>query len=125
MPARIILNEQHSLNPAQRRVLGERFESFTLVPIPSTGLSRGEQEVLAEELLRSIDPVVFVSPVPLLLAIMAGRCGRTVAARKVDVHPSGTPPVFLFHNGSRTKTETFDGRINTVLNPEGWELLLL
>ena len=125
MPARIIINEQHSLSPAQSRILGERFGSYSLVSIPAAGLSRAGQEALAAELLQSPAPVVFISPVPLLLAIMAGRCGRDVAARDRDAHPSGTPPVFLFHNDIRIKTESADGRISSTLAPDGWELVLL
>lgn len=125
MPARIIINEQHSLNPAQRRILGERFTSFDLVQIPGTGLSRSSQEALARELLTSLDPVVFVSPVPLLLAIMAGHCARSLPARNEHTQPSGTPSVFLFHNDNRAKTEISAGQISTILSPDGWELLLL
>lgn len=125
MPARVIINEQHSLNPAQRRILGERFGTYSLVSIPASGLSKAAQEALAAELLASVEPVVFVSPVPLLLAIMAGRCGRDVAARDRDTPPSGTPQVFLFHNDSRVKTETADGRISSTLAPDGWALVLL
>lgn len=125
LAARVIINEQHALNPAQGRILGEHFGTFTLIRVPASGLSRDEQRQWAADLLTSLDPVVFISPVPLLLAIMAGRCGRSLAARNDNSHPSGTPPVFLFHNDSRTKTETRDGRISTVLSPDGWELLLL
>lgn len=125
MPARVIINEQHSLNPTQGRVLEERFVTYSFVGIPATGLSRDDQELLSEELCKSVDPVVFVSPVPLLLAIMAGRCGRAVAARDIDAHPSGMPPVFLFHNDTRVKTEHADGRITSILSPDGWELILL
>ena len=125
MPARIIINEQHSLNPAQSRILQERFQVFDLVRIPATGLSRSGQETLACELLTSPDPVVFVSPVPLLLAIMAGHCARSLAARNDNDHPAGTPLVFLFHNDNRAKTEISAGQISTILSPHGWELLLL
>lgn len=125
MPARVIINEQHSLNPAQRRILGEHFGQYTLLRVPASGLSSLEQKQWAADLLTSQAPVVFVSPVPLLLAIMAGRCSRSLAARTDSPHPSGTPPVFLFHNDSRTKTETLDGLISTVLSPDGWELLPL
>lgn len=125
MPARVIINEQHSPNPAQSRILGERFGTYSLVSIPASGLSRAGQEALAADLLTSVEPVVFVSPVPLLLAIMAGRCGRDVAARDGKTHPSGTPPVFLFHNDIRVKTESADGRISSTLAPDGWDLVLL
>jgi len=123
--ARVIINEQHVLTQDQVRILETSFPDFELLPIPSRGLSRADLERLAGELLRSVEAVVFASPVPLLLAIMAGRCGRSLAARNDGEHPSGTPPVFLFHNDSRTKSETLDGRISAALSPDGWELLLL
>lgn len=124
MPTRIIINEQHSLNPAQGRILGERFASFEFVRIPAHGLTRPQQEALAEKLLADAWPVVFVSPVPLLLAIMAGRCGPNASARP-GAHPASMPQLFLFHNDVRIKTETADGRISSMLAPEGWELIRL
>lgn len=125
MPARVIINEQHSLNPAQGRILGERFGSYESIKIPAQGLSRARQEALGTDLMRTIDPVVFVSPVPLLLAIMAGNCGRSLAVQDSGHLRPGTPPVFLFHNDLRSKTENDEGKISSTIAAEGWELILL
>ncbi|MBE1426633.1 hypothetical protein H4684_003299 [Desulfomicrobium macestii] len=125
MPARVIINEQHSLNPAQGRILGERFGSYESIKIPAQGLSRAQQEAMAADLMRTIGPVVFISPVPLLLAIMAGNCGRSLAVQDSGRPRPGTPPVFLFHNDLRSKTETGEGRITSTIAPKGWELILL
>lgn len=124
MPTRVVINEQHSLNPAQSRILGERFTSFQFVRIPAHGLTRPQQEALAEGLMADASPVVFVSPVPLLLAIMAGKCGRNAPAHP-GVHLASMPQLFLFHNDVRIKTESADGRISNALAPEGWELIQL
>jgi len=125
MPARVIINEQHSLNPAQGRILGERFGSYESISIPAQGLSRAQQEALAADLMRTDGPVVFVSPVPLLLAIMAGKCGRELAHRDCGEPRAGYPPVFLFHHDSRSKTETADATITSTVVADGWTLLLL
>lgn len=123
--ARIIINEQHSLNPAQHRILGERFESFEMIEIPAQGLPLAQQKDLASDLLGDATPVVFVSPVPLLLAIMAGKCGRDLAHRDCGDPCIGYPQVFLFHNDSRSKAETAGATITSIVATEGWTLLLL
>ncbi|NLV97984.1 MAG: hypothetical protein GX043_11720, partial [Desulfovibrionales bacterium] len=48
MSAHVIINEQHSLNTNQVQILEKRFPGYSLVPIPATGLSRLEQEKLAQ-----------------------------------------------------------------------------
>lgn len=124
MSARVIINEQHSLNSNQAQILEKRFSGYTLVPIPATGLSRLEQEKLAQTLMATSEPVIFVSPVPLLLAIMAGHCCQGVAAPISATNTQG-PQVFLFHNDQRHKTEKIDGSIIGFPANTGWELLLL
>ena len=124
-PARIIINEQHSLNPAQSRILRERFRSFELIEIPAQGLPLAQQKDLALKLLADSNPVVFVSPVPVLLAIMAGKCGQELAHRVCCNPFAGYPPVFLFHNDARSKTEADGGTVTSTVAVDGWTLLLL
>ena len=125
MTARVIINEQHSLNPAQRRILGERFGSYEFIKIPAQGLSRVQQEALAADLMVSMSPVVFVSPVPLLLAIMTAMCGRSLADQDCGRLRPGTPQAFLFHNDFRSKSENGEGKITSTIATDGWEMILL
>ena len=110
----VILNEQHSLLPAQTALLDAKFGAggWKIFPVPATGWTRQEIETLAVELAEPARAlaVVFASPIPLLIA--------RLAARK-DL-------VLVFHNDRRVAKEVPDGKggvkvIHTVA-PDGWEL---
>ena len=110
----VIINEQHKLLPQQEILLRERFGSYELLLVPARGWTREEVDRVYLELVRAPVRVVFVSPVPLLLARLS---------RAVGAGGSGAFGVFLFWNDRRVKQELDDGRIISRLDPEGWELV--
>jgi len=109
MTTLIIINEQHSLLPDQKRVLNEELRGpWELFPVPAGGWTLAE---MRDEVLPEIGdrPVVFVSPIPALILMLAGsRAGVNV---------------WVMHNDCRVAKELPGGRVVHTVAPEGWELV--
>ena len=109
MKTLIIINEQHTLLPDQQRVLDENLRrGWELFPVPAEGWTLAE---MREDVLLEIGdrPVVFVSPIPALILMLAGsRAGVNIA---------------VMHNDRRVAKELPGGRVVHTVAPEGWELV--
>jgi len=105
----LIINEQHSLLPDQRRVLEERFPEANVghILIPAKGLDLDELRSLYSELLTKThnisNVIVMVSPIPAIIKWL--------------------PSVYVFFNSQREKKELPNGKIIFTVAKEGWELI--
>ena len=120
----IIINESHSLLPEQERLLNERFERYEFLYVPKNGWSYNEQLRIARDLVQEGGNIIFVSPVPVLLAYIGfykgyGRAGIDIGQPFIGCDIN----LFLFHNDHRLKKELPDGRIIQVVSPTGWQLV--
>jgi hypothetical protein len=117
----VVMNEQHSLLPEQERILRGRFGGWEVVKVPARGWTRAEMDAIANRILgvaaAGVVHVVFVSPVPYLLARLSYIAGSCTNA------PCRNLVVWLFHNDRREKVELPDGRIIYRVPREGWELV--
>jgi len=72
MKAVIVINEQHNLLDVQEAQLRDLFpEGWDTFPVPKGGLSAEAQRLAAQDLLTDYEAIVFVSPVPMMLAEVA------------------------------------------------------
>lgn len=120
----VILNEQHTLLPDQKRRLDEVFgdDGWETYPVPAEGWVREEIIKQAEGILRNAlawkddhdYTVVFASPVPALLVILARHSG---SERKPILG------VFVFHNDKRIAKELPGGKSIHTVAPDGWEFV--
>ena len=129
MKALIVINEQHQLLPDQERVLLERFDSFERVNVPAEGWTLDEIRAQAETLWSRISEcaIVFASPIPALLAILANWDGQTAALASLETQENqdGTAKqsVFVLHNDRRDKKELPGGKVIATVAAEGWQLI--
>lgn len=122
MKAKVVINEQHSLFPDQERALKEVFEEFELVKIRENGMKKAELMKLASQLIDN-GPVVFASPVPILMGYVAYYAGYGAAGNDEGVLLRGAfTEVYVFHNDRRVKKES-NGKIISAVAKEGWELV--
>lgn len=112
----VFINEQHYLLPGQVELLEDVYETRL---VPKDGWTYEEQLVVANQALNDLreseddeDSVVFVSPVPALLKLLAHASGKF-----------GGFDCLVFHNDRRDKKELPDGRIISVVAKDGWELV--
>ena len=122
---KIIINEQHSLLPDQDRVLRKKFNDHNLefVKVPASGWTIEEMKQKINELSQA-DVVVFVSPVPYILAMMSFDRGYDQGFGLAGGQfPDQASEVFIFMNEHREKKELPDGRMIQVLAPIGWKLV--
>ena len=106
----IIINEQHTLLPAQKehiRILGYG-DTYA---VPSCGITIETQQYAAKALTREYRRIVFVSPVPIMLA----HC--VLEAQGTDTY------IYVFANDHREKKELPNGKIITTVAREGWQLI--
>jgi len=117
----VLINEQHSVMDQQRELLNSLYglDQWSLLKIPSNGLNVDQQEDLGEELSKVIyhseADIVFASPVPFLLTLLAyadGRANRETGAC-----------VKVFHNDQRVKKELPNGKIIYTVAPTGWVIV--
>jgi len=121
----IIINEQHSLMADQEGLLLENGfgpSAAVQVKVPAEGWTFDKMEELAEATVGLAEAnesatVVFVSPVPALIAMLARVAGERPELLKV----------LIMHNDQRVAREVPDGKggtkvIHTVA-PDGWELV--
>ena len=120
----VIINEAHSLLDEQKKLLYETFDSFGYLYVPKEGWSLYDQQRIARELVEEGGSVIFVSPVPVLLAYIGfykgyGRAGLDIGQPFVGVNTD----LYVFHNDHRDKKELPDGRIIQVVSQTGWQLV--
>lgn len=111
----VIMNEQHTLLPAQEALLSPGFE---IEKIPADGLTAAHQAAVVDRLVARNVRIVFLSPVPLMLAKASAFMGNCEGR-------AGSAPfsVALFHNDRREKKELPGGKVISVVAAEGWQLI--
>ncbi len=107
---KVIINEQHKLLPEQEMLINKEFgkDGWEFLLVPAKGWDVKETEEVADSILK-INDTVFVSPVPLLLAIACIRLNHT----------------YLFFNPNREKKELPNGKVIFTVPAKGWELLYI
>jgi len=110
--ALVIMNENHLLLEDQKELL-KFFDKIEYLKVPSAGWTAEEQMAVCRKLWLSDrnTAIVFVSPVPYLLAQVAS-----------DVNIRGYS-LYIFHNDNREKKELPNGKIVFSIPKTGWELL--
>lgn len=113
--ALVIINEQHTLLPEQKKLLEKRYV-FQEILLPKRGLDKAAMLNLATELIlenkrwlkkHRVQEIIFVSPIPGLMAML---CQRGKSFR-------------VLHNSRREKVENPDGRLVMTLAKKGWEII--
>ena len=125
MKATVIINEQHSMLPDQVRVMDTIFGSgeWDEFPVPAAGWSYSEMLPIAGSLIETAETlgtaeepftVVFLSPVPAMLKLLAKRSGME-DCRFLDV--------CVFHNDKREAKELPNGKVIHTVAKTGWILV--
>jgi len=111
----VILNEQHTLLPEQQKILDHEYgqDGWELFNVPAEGWTLKEMGDLA--IMMSTRNVVFVSPIPALMKLIADR-----DVCKWDGHQASFR---VFHNDRREKKELPNGKVIMTVAKEGWELV--
>ena len=110
--ATLIINENHSLSENQKELL-KIFDKIEYLKVPSAGWTAEEQMAVCRKLWLSDrnTAIVFVSPIPYLLAQIAS-----------DVN-TRCYSLYVFHNDNREKKELPNGQIIFSIPKTGWKLL--
>jgi hypothetical protein len=111
----IIMNKQHKLTPQQQDILGGA--EYEIVAVPPEGWTLDEMKEILKRLIVELEQgkkIVFVSPVPYLLATLSLWKGG---------HPKSPGKIAIFHNDRREKKELPDGKVVFSIPQEGWELV--
>lgn len=118
--AKIVMNEQHTLLSDQTRVLDEHFPGgWSLLPVPADGWTLAEMRKIASRIC--VGNVVFASPVPALLAMLARESGwRSGIKDQISLEPLR---VWVLHNDNRVAKELPGGKIVHTVSPDGWVLV--
>jgi len=99
----VIMNETHKLMDEQHKLL-EVFGEYDILSVPKAGWTIDDMNNLDIDI---DDRIVFVSPVPYLLAKLSKRGYE----------------VYLFHNDNRHKVELPDGKVIFRIPEKGWKLI--
>ena len=114
MKTTVIINEQHTLLPEQESILIEKFVTWTTIPVPATGWTKEERDIICNTLIGN---VVFVSPIPGMILELAGR-----ASFESCNHGAQTVRPWVFSNDTREKRELPNGNVISVIATTGWYL---
>jgi len=127
MKTLVIINEQHKLLTAQEQILNEKFKDWEFLKVPASGWTLKDIREIENKLKTShgIESVVFVSPIPVLIASLSARVGfdHGFAHNPNANHVGESPAIFIFHNDKREKIELPDGRIINKIADDGWQLI--
>lgn len=79
----IIINEAHSLLSEQEKILKEKFGTYEFLHVPQVGWSKEDQFKIAKKLVNEGGNIIFISPVPVLLSLVAfykgyGKAGKDI-----------------------------------------------
>lgn len=120
----IIINEAHSLLSEQEKILNETFGAYEFLYAPRDGWSYSDQLRIAKQLVEEGGNIVFVSPVPVLLGLVAFYKGYGRAGIEIGQPFMGCDiNLYLFHNDCREKKELPNGKIIQVVTSTGWQLV--
>jgi len=120
----VIMNESHTLLSEQEKILNETFGTYEFLYVPKEGWSYSDQLKIAKELVQEGGNIIFVSPVPVLLSLIAFYRGYGEAGIDIGQPFMGCNiNLYLFHNDHREKRELPDGRIIQVVASTGWQLV--
>jgi len=108
----IIVNEQHCLFNEQKELLLKKYQIEGEIKVPTNGWNLKKIREIANSLIGK--QVVFVSPVPALMALMQ---------TSEDTTGTHRVPFKVFHNSVREKKQLPDGRIIQTVAKTGWELV--
>lgn len=65
----VLINEQHKLLPDQEHILNEAIDEYKIIKIPVDGWTSTEIVDKLNEIRKNFDMVIFVSPIPLMIAL--------------------------------------------------------
>jgi len=118
----VIINEQHSLLPAQIEILENRIGDYEIIRVPAMGWTLKEQYEILQKLVHHI--VIFVSPIPYLMKQLSfyEGYGHMENCDNGLLIGYGTQ-VLVFHNDKREKKELPNGKIISVVAETGWQLV--
>lgn len=120
----IIINEAHSLLSEQEKILKEKFGTYEFLHVPKNGWSKEDQLRIAKKLIKEGGNIIFISPVPLLLGLIAFYKGYGKAGKDIGQPFMGWDiSLYLFHNNQREKRELPNGKIIQVVASTGWQLV--
>lgn len=144
----VLINEQHSLMPAQEEILKEKFGQWEFVKVPATGWTIDEMKNVAQDLYLTLveakpafpgtknnkmkavmtsntgkhnTAIVFVSPIPYLLKELT-RLSVTGVPNSDVGETYEQFEIYVFHRDRREKTES-NGVITTTVSNDGWQLV--
>ena len=127
MKTLVVINEQHKLLDAQKRILDEKFSNWEFLKVPADGWTLEDVKETENKLKisKGVGSVVFVSPIPVLIANLSfsGGFDHGYSHNPNANHVGDTPFVFIFHNDKREKVELSDGRIINKIADDGWQLI--
>jgi len=106
----VIINEQHTLLSEQVELLEAEFKSYEELDVPTEGWAE-EQIYEQYKTLATAEALVVLSPIPLLLGLLASR-------RK-----NQTGFTYVLHNDVREKKELPNDKVVYTVAQEGWQLL--
>ena len=125
---KVILNEQHKLMNAQKKILDERFgtENWELFSVPKSGWNLEQMKEVAEDMITGTtcygELIVFASPVPALMALIAEGVSKC-SSEHGETGFTWWVPFFVLHNDTREKKELPDGRVIMTVAKEGWVIV--
>ena len=122
----VVMNENHSLLPEQKRILETEYDEYQILPVPADGWTLEEMNSKVEEIStmelhegKYYLDIVFVSPIPYMI--------RELTRREVyfvnEYAEQTNRFVRIFHNDKREKKELPNGKIIQVVAKEGWQLV--
>lgn len=117
---KLVKNEAHTVKEQQWEVLEKTLEigreEVNIVNIPAKGIDSTKQRELAEELVNEGGIIIFLSPVPVLLAQVAFLIGKIEGNKAVK-----SIKLMIFSRDAREKKEE-NGVIEMKVAEEGWTL---
>ena len=128
---KVVMSEQHSLLPEQEMLLNNAFPAYEMaaeygeeqvgycweiLPVPADGWNLNQMDEVIRD-LKDVDTVVFVSPIPYLLAKLSREHDYVTDSEVLH------RDVRLFHNDQREKKELPNGRMISVVAQTGWQLI--
>jgi len=114
----VIVNKAHKLFPEQEEILREKFGTYEFLYVPEEGWTLEAVQRIVESIDLWQDRVIFISPVPYLLATLAYKAGQLCGL----VGPSSEDRcgIYIFHNDQREKKELPGGKIISITASTGW-----